>query len=188
MARRELRHRGGEARIEHQPDRLGDQALPVALVSAPDPRNEANREKEQWPLEDECVQHVRLLVFGGEVYSIQHMRRLQLGLLVIVMAVLTACNTNKKKEQPPIQFLSAKETVLLNQLVYKDTIKEAFANHAPGYELVFLPHAVNGNYAAIVKNKTTDQYAFVMGSVIEFSNAGFQNFILQDFNIFTIKP
>ena len=67
LARRELRHRGRKARIEHQPDRLGDQALPVALVSAPDPRKEANREKEQRPLEDERVQHARLLVLAREV-------------------------------------------------------------------------------------------------------------------------
>jgi hypothetical protein len=104
------------------------------------------------------------------------------------MAVLAACNTNKKKEQSATPFLSPKETVLLNQLVYNDTIKEAFANYAPGYDLIFLPKAVNGNYAFIAKNKTTNQYALVIrGSLIEFSNAGFQNFILQDFNIFTIK-
>lgn len=73
-------------------------------------------------------------------------------------------------------------------MVYKDTINEAFANYAPEYELVFIPKAVNGNYAIIAKNKKANQYALVIrGSLIEFSNAGFQNFILQDFNIFTIK-
>jgi hypothetical protein len=107
---------------------------------------------------------------------------------IFFIAFITACNTTKKKEQPAAPFLSAKETVLLNQLVYKDTIKETFANYAPVYELVFLPKAVNGNFAVIVKNKSTDQYALVIrGTLIEFSNAGFQNFILQDFNIFTIK-
>ncbi len=88
---------------------------------------------------------------------------------------------------PPL-FLSAKEAVRLNQLIYKDSINEAFAKYAPAYEVVFLPKAVDGNYAIIAKNKTTEQYALVIrGSVIEFSNEGFQNFILQDFNIFTIK-
>jgi hypothetical protein len=116
------------------------------------------------------------------------MRRLHLGLLVIVMAVFTACNTNKKKEQSAASFLSTKETVLFNQLVYKDTINEAFAKYAPEYELVFLPQAVNGNYAVIAKNKSTDQYALaIRGTLIKFSNAGFQNFFLQDFNIFNIK-
>lgn len=77
----------------------------------------------------------------------------------------------------------------LNQLIYKDKIQDSISSYAAGYELVFLPTAINGNYAVIFKNKTTDQYALVIrGSVIEFSNTGFQNFILQDFNIFTIKP
>jgi hypothetical protein len=116
------------------------------------------------------------------------MQRLCPGLLIVVMAVVAACNPNKKKEQSEAPFLFAKETVLLNQLVYKDTIKEAFANYAPGYELVFLPRSINGNFAVIAKNKLTEQYALVIrGTLIEFSNAGFQNFILQDFNIFTIK-
>jgi hypothetical protein len=77
----------------------------------------------------------------------------------------------------------------LNQLIYKDSITDAFLKYAPAYEIVFLPKAVNGNYAVIAKKRTSEQYALVIrGSVIAFSNEGFQNFILQDFNIFTIKP
>jgi hypothetical protein len=107
---------------------------------------------------------------------------------ISAVIIITACNSGKTKKQEAAPFLSAKETVLLNQLVYKDTIREAFANYAPEYELVFLPTAVNGNYAIIAKNKTTDQYTLaIRGTLIEFSNAGFQNFFLQDFNIFTIK-
>jgi hypothetical protein len=117
------------------------------------------------------------------------MQRICLGFLIVILAASTACNTNKKKEQSPAPFLSAKETVLLSQLVYKDTIKEAFAGYAPEYEIVFLPKSIGGNLAVIVKNKNANQYAVVIrGSLIEFSNAGFQNFFLQDFNIFTNKP
>jgi len=116
------------------------------------------------------------------------MQRTFFSFMLVAMAVFTACNTNKKKEQSVVSFLSAKESVQLNQLIYKDSISEAFAKYAPGYEVVFLPQAVNGNYAIIAKHKTSEQYALVIrGSVIEFSNEGFQNFILQDFNIFTIK-
>jgi hypothetical protein len=116
------------------------------------------------------------------------MQRIIFYLLLISIAVLAACNTNKKKEQTVAPFLTAKEAVRLNQLIYKDSSNEAFAKYAPAYEVVFLPKAVDGNYAIIAKNKTAEQYALVIrGSVIEFSNEGFQNFILQDFNIFTIK-
>ena len=106
----------------------------------------------------------------------------------ILVFILAACNNDKKKEQQAPLFLSAKEVVLLNQLIYKNNTTGSFAKYAPGYEVVFLPEAVNGNYAIIAKNKSAEQYALVIrGSLIEFSNAGFQNFILQDFNIFTIK-
>ncbi|NOT52525.1 MAG: hypothetical protein HOP10_14745 [Chitinophagaceae bacterium] len=104
----------------------------------------------------------------------------------VFLSILTACNANKKKEA--VSFLSSKETILFNQVVYKVNHKDSFAKYAPGYDIVFLPQPVNGNLALIVKNKNTEQYALVIrGSLIEFSNAGFQNFILQDFNIFTIK-
>jgi hypothetical protein len=102
--------------------------------------------------------------------------------------MITACDPGKSK-QTAIPFLPVKDVVLFNQLIYKENIKDSFAKYAPSHEIVFLPHAVNGNYAIIAKNKTDNQYALIIrGSMIEFSNAGFQNFILQDFNIFTIKP
>lgn len=108
--------------------------------------------------------------------------------IIASIVIVAACNSGKTK-QPAIPFLQAKDVVMLNQLVYKDTIKEAFANYAPLFEVVFLPNAVNGNYAIIAKSKTIDQHALIIrGTLIEFSNAGFQNFFLQDFNIFTIKP
>jgi hypothetical protein len=118
------------------------------------------------------------------------MRRLLLIFLpLFLIATLFACNSHKTKKKEVSPFLTAKEVVLLNQVVYKENIKDSFAKYAPNYEIVFLPKAVNGNYAVIAKNKTADQYALIIrGSLIEFSNEGFQNFILQDFNIFTIKP
>jgi hypothetical protein len=116
------------------------------------------------------------------------MRRIFFYLLLVPFVVFATCNTNKNKEQSTAPFLSAKEVVRLNQLIYKDSLTEAFIKNAPAYKVVFLPKAIDGNYAIIAKNKTAEQYALVIrGSVIEFSNEGFQNFILQDFNIFTIK-
>ena len=110
-------------------------------------------------------------------------------LLLICIVAFSACKNDKKKEQEVPSFLSSKEVVRLNQLIYKDSTAQAFEKDAPAYEVVFLPKAINGNYAIIAKNKTSEQYALIIrGSVIAFSNEGFQNFILQDFNIFTIKP
>lgn len=117
------------------------------------------------------------------------MQKILLGLVICLLFSSIACNTGNKKEQTIAPFLSARQVVQLNQLIYKDSSNKAFAQYAPDYEVVFLPRAIGGNYAIIVKQKNTEQYALVIrGSVIEFSNEGFQNFVLQDFNIFTIKP
>lgn len=102
--------------------------------------------------------------------------------------IISSCKS-AKKEQADAPFLTAKETIRFNQLIYKDSSEAAIGKYAPSYQAVFIPRAVDGNYAIIVKKKTAEQYALVIrGSVIEFSNEGFQNFILQDFNIFRIKP
>jgi hypothetical protein len=116
------------------------------------------------------------------------MQKVIFNFILVVISVFTACNTGKKKEQQYAPFLSANEIILLNQLVYKSNLPDTLAKYAPAYEAVYLPEAVNGNFAFIAKNKNTRQYAVVIrGSLIEFSNAGFQNFIMQDFNIFTMQ-
>ena len=115
--------------------------------------------------------------------------RILFSYLIISLVVLTtACNQHQSKTAHPPALISAKEAVRLNQLIYKDTIERALVKYAPSFEAVFVPQAINGNYAVIIKDKSADRYALVIrGSVMEFSNEGFQNFILQDFNIFRIK-
>jgi hypothetical protein len=109
-----------------------------------------------------------------------------LYLLVLIFSFATCKPGKTKQETAP--FLTAKDVIRLNQLIYKDSSNEAITQYAPDYKAVFIPKAVGGNYAIIAKKKTAEQYALVIrGSVIEFSNEGFQNFILQDFNIFKIK-
>lgn len=109
-------------------------------------------------------------------------------LYVPAFLVIASCNSSGKNKKERVAFLTAKEAILLNQLVYKTSLSDTLAKYAPDFEVLYLPEAVNGNFAFIARKKNTEQYALVIrGSMIEFSNAGFQNFILQDFNIFTIK-
>jgi len=116
------------------------------------------------------------------------MQRLLFLIAAILFISILACNVSKKKEQKVEAFLFAKEAVRLNQVVYKSDVADALSKYAPEFEIVFIPEAINGNFAFIAKKKETGQYALVIrGSVIEFSNEGFQNFVMQDFNIFTIK-
>jgi len=116
------------------------------------------------------------------------MKRSLLCLQLILLTVVVSCNNQETRKQEPPAFLNAKEAVRLNQLIYGDTLEAALAAHAPAFETVFIPEAVNGNYAVIAKDKSANRYALVIrGSVMEFSNEGFQNFIIQDFNIFRIR-
>ena len=108
-------------------------------------------------------------------------------LVFISIGILTGCS-QKKKEKEVAPFLSAKEVIRLNQLVYKEDIQAALEKYAPAFEAVFIPQPVNGNHAVIAKERSGNRYALIIrGSVMEFNNEGFQNFILQDFNIFRIK-
>jgi hypothetical protein len=89
--------------------------------------------------------------------------------------------------RPPAAFLPAKEIVSLNQLIYKDSIGNWLPHTGSNYQLVWEPEAVNGNYAVVFKNKTSEQYAVVVrGSLLELSQGALQNWI-QDFNIFNLK-
>jgi hypothetical protein len=107
-----------------------------------------------------------------------------LFLTTLCLAILFPyCNTKEK-----VSFITAKDAVVFNQLIYKDSLKENIAKVLPNYSIAWQPREVNGNYAVVLKNKTAAQYAIVIrGSLIEFSEKGFQNFIIQDFNVFTFK-
>ncbi len=112
------------------------------------------------------------------------MQKLKTFFFVVVITLFAACDSGKTK---PIPFFTAKDVVLFNQLVYKENVRDSFNKYAPSVEIVFLPDAVNGNYAIIAKNRSLEQYALIVrGTMIEFTHAGFQNF-LQDFTVFTIK-
>jgi Lipase (class 3) len=96
---------------------------------------------------------------------------------------------NNKTENNAAKPISASQVAKINQIIYKSNFKAAADSALPNYSVVFNPTAVNGNYAVIVKHKDSNQFALVIrGSLLEFSNDGFQNWVLQDFNIFSMKP
>ncbi len=102
---------------------------------------------------------------------------------ICLLVFFSACKKNEK-----INFIASKDAAIFNQLIYKDSLKENLQKVLPVYKIVWQPKEVNGNYAVVLKNINTPQYALIIrGSLIEFSEKGFQNFIIQDFNIFTFK-
>lgn len=74
----------------------------------------------------------------------------------------------------------------LASITYCADIKSALHKYLPGWSLVWLPDAaVNGNYAFVVRNDATKQYAVaIRGSLLDFSWDAFDNWFEQDFNVF----
>jgi hypothetical protein len=106
--------------------------------------------------------------------------------IFIFISFAISCNT---KNTIPAPFLLANDVVQLNQLIYKDSIANRVTQLNKNYSIVWEPLAVKGNYAVVVKNNITNQYCLIIrGSLIEFSKEGFNNWILQDFNIFNFQP
>ncbi len=92
------------------------------------------------------------------------------------------------KEQKIATILTAKEIVQINAKAYKPNIIKEIDSLIPNFKVVYLPKEVNGNFAFIVQKRNTQQYSLVIrGSVMEINETGFQNFILQDFNIFNMQ-
>ncbi len=113
------------------------------------------------------------------------MRHSNKWITFILLIIIVACNTTTQK---PAEYINTKEVVQLNQLIYKDSIASAINTALPQYKIVWQPKAYNGNYAVVAKREKTEQYCIIIrGSLIEFSKEGFQNWILQDFNIFNFK-
>jgi triacylglycerol lipase len=109
---------------------------------------------------------------------------IQMGIgCVVLIFLLNACNTKKTAG-----FITSKELVVFNQLMYKDSIGKNLSKVMPTYKVVWQPKAINGNYAVVLKNIQEEKYCLLIrGSMIDFSETGFHNWILQDFNIFTFK-
>ncbi len=106
--------------------------------------------------------------------------------LIIFVFFAISC---KNKIIPVATLLTPNEVVQLNQLIYKDSIEKKLPLLNNNYNIVWEPKPVNGNYAIVVKNNITNQYCLVIrGSLIEFSKEGFNNWILQDFNVFNFQP
>jgi triacylglycerol lipase len=106
--------------------------------------------------------------------------------ILFFISFAISCNTKNTK---PVPFLLANDVVQLNQLIYKDSIANRVTQLNKNYSIVWEPLAVKGNYAVVVKNNTSNQYCMIIrGSLIEFSKEGFNNWILQDFNIFNFQP
>jgi hypothetical protein len=110
---------------------------------------------------------------------------LLITVLLISCCFFTNCST---KEPKVVSFMEPTLVVQLNQLIYRDTASTEINKNIKNVEVVWNPKSINGNYALVVKEKNKNAYTVVIrGSKIEFSDDGFQNWIMQDFNFFSMK-
>ncbi|MCX8020638.1 MAG: lipase family protein [Chitinophagaceae bacterium] len=107
---------------------------------------------------------------------------------IILPALWVSCKNSPRNIKAP--FLTAREAVDLCRASYKDHSADTLAAYLPDMEIVFLPaESVNGNFAYIARKKNVPQYAVVIrGSIMEFSNDGFNNFLIHNLQIFNQQP
>ncbi len=106
--------------------------------------------------------------------------------LVVIVLILGSCNTSNK---PTFNFAADNAVAHLNQYIYSDSVAYLINKSKLKAAVVWNPKPINGNYALVAKVQDSNQYVVVIrGSLIEFSNDGFQNWVMQDFNFFTMQP
>jgi triacylglycerol lipase len=107
-------------------------------------------------------------------------------MLVLIFSTNWIACKNVKKDTPAA-LLTPKEIVNINEKAYNKNITAHIDSLMPQFKVVFLPKEVNGNFAFIIQKKNTEQYSLIIrGSVMDVTETGYQNFILQDFNIFNM--
>jgi triacylglycerol lipase len=107
---------------------------------------------------------------------------------LFVISICFSCK-NKKKEtseiaQPALVVIDSVVACLFSQIVYNDQPQKELDSFLPGWKIVWNPAPLNGNYAFVARNGNTFALA-IRGSVMQFSEAAFQNWVQQDLNAFT---
>lgn len=113
--------------------------------------------------------------------------KLKINIFFLSIICLACFRCTTKKEE--ITFMNDSLVVRINQFIYKDSVAKEITNQLQDVEVVWQPKSINGNFAIITKEKKKGNYCIVIrGSMIAFTNDGFHNWIMQDFNIFSMKP
>ncbi|MBL7729274.1 MAG: lipase family protein, partial [Dinghuibacter sp.] len=106
---------------------------------------------------------------------------------LFLFVVLFSCKNNQqpaaeqKKVMPPPVHTDSVTACVLSQIAYCNRPQQLLDSFLPGWTVIWNPAPINGNYAFAARNHNTIAVA-IRGSVMEFSEAAFQNWVYQDLN------
>jgi triacylglycerol lipase len=114
------------------------------------------------------------------------MRLVKTTFLVLITAGI--CFSCRNKEEPkapktpsPPAHNDSITACVLSQIAYTGRPNQYLDSFLPGWKTVCNPVPLNGNYAFAARNQNTLAIA-IRGSLMEFSEAAFQNWVYQDMN------
>lgn len=107
--------------------------------------------------------------------------------VTILLAILICFSCRNKQKQvseelklPPLHTDSVVACVL-SQVVYCNHPQRQLDSFLPGWKMIWNPQPINGNYAFVARKQNTLAIA-IRGSLMEFSEGAFQNWVYQDLN------
>lgn len=108
------------------------------------------------------------------------------ALVFVFLAALFSCKNNQQpgaqqKTAPPPVHTDSVTACILSQIAYCNQPQRLLDSFLPGWTVTWNPVPINGNYAFAARNHNTVAVA-IRGSVMEFSEAAFQNWVYQDLN------
>lgn len=86
------------------------------------------------------------------------------------------------KQESEKTISSIKTACILSEISYCSDPENKLSQYLPGWKIVWRPAAVGGNYAFVATNGT-DYAISIRGSLLEFSDAAFNNWLYNDLNV-----
>jgi triacylglycerol lipase len=108
-------------------------------------------------------------------------------LLFCFASLLITCKepgTKKTSEKKPL--FTQVTACVLSEITYCRNPQDTLRKYLPGWNIIWNPVAINGNYAFVATDGSNYALA-IRGSLLEFSRAALDNWIYQDMNVATQK-
>jgi hypothetical protein len=102
--------------------------------------------------------------------------------LLIIFLVIACTEKKARKDKPADKFFTNAIACTFSEIAYCASPQDSLTKYLPGWNIVWDPEAVKGNYAFVATNG--EKYAIaIRGSLLNFSEGAFENWVKQDFNV-----
>ena len=104
------------------------------------------------------------------------------SILLFLIFALTCCTTKKQQKEKNDYVFSTALACTFSEIVYCTQPQDTLNKYLPGWNIVWNPEPVNGNYAFAASDGKNLAIA-IRGSVLEISDAAFENWVKQDLHV-----